>query len=557
MKDLLRKNFVIPPFSILDTRQQYWQDRKRQWISLGLKPEVTNYQHGAMQVDGDSFLVQEIAKRGGNVSIFDPVLCEIMYKWFCPKKGKILDPFAGGSVRGIVATELGYEYVGIEIRPEQVESNWEQYFNIFSDIGIDSLNFLTPVQEIGNIKVKRDDLFSKGGVCGGKARTCFHLGKNAKGLVTAGSRVSPQINIVAHVAKYYGIPCHCHTPNGDISELKDAQDVGAEIIQHTGGYNNVIISHAKDDAKKLGWTEIPFGMECQEAVNQTKRQTANIPSDIKRIVISVGSGMSLCGILWGLKERNLNIPVLGVCVGANPTNRLKEYAPSNWTKMVELIDSGYDYHKSPEKTKLGNLELDPIYEAKTIPFLKEGDLLWIVGHRKSTSKPNKTKWVTGDSSKVLDRVKNKYDFVFTCPPYYDLEVYSDLTGELSAFKTYKDFLKVYKDIIIKSVEKLKDNRFACYVVTEIRDEKGYYRNFVSDTINIFNDHTDAKFYNDIILVNSAGTLPIRVQNMFVPNRKVGRQHQNVLVFYKGDIKNIEPIDKEYVGKQTGLLDKWI
>lgn len=31
---------------------------------------------------------------------------------------------------------------------------------------------------------------------------------------------------------------------------------------------------------------------------------------------------------------------------------------------------------------IGNVELDKIYEAKCIPFLKEGDLLWIVGKRK-------------------------------------------------------------------------------------------------------------------------------------------------------------------------------
>lgn len=33
-------------------------------------------------------------------SVFDPVLCEVAYTWFCPKGGAILDPFCGGSVRG-------------------------------------------------------------------------------------------------------------------------------------------------------------------------------------------------------------------------------------------------------------------------------------------------------------------------------------------------------------------------------------------------------------------------------------------------------------------------
>src|SRR5690625_3376786 len=55
-------------------------------------------------------------------SIFDPVLCEIAYRWFSPPEGVVLDPFAGGSVRGIIASRLGREYVGIELRAEQVEA---------------------------------------------------------------------------------------------------------------------------------------------------------------------------------------------------------------------------------------------------------------------------------------------------------------------------------------------------------------------------------------------------------------------------------------------------
>jgi len=37
-----------------------------------------------------------------------PVLAEIMYTWFCAKDGMVLDPFAGGHVRGIVAAMLMY-----------------------------------------------------------------------------------------------------------------------------------------------------------------------------------------------------------------------------------------------------------------------------------------------------------------------------------------------------------------------------------------------------------------------------------------------------------------
>src|SRR5574337_294332 len=59
-------------------------------------------------------------------SIFDPVLCEIAYRWFSPPGGTVLGPFAGGSVRGIVAAKLGRQYIGGELRPEQVEANRAQ-----------------------------------------------------------------------------------------------------------------------------------------------------------------------------------------------------------------------------------------------------------------------------------------------------------------------------------------------------------------------------------------------------------------------------------------------
>lgn len=59
-------------------------------------------------------------------SIFDPVLAEIAYTWFNVDGGTILDPFAGGSVRGIVASRLGYRYLGHELRENQVEANIAQ-----------------------------------------------------------------------------------------------------------------------------------------------------------------------------------------------------------------------------------------------------------------------------------------------------------------------------------------------------------------------------------------------------------------------------------------------
>jgi 1-aminocyclopropane-1-carboxylate deaminase/D-cysteine desulfhydrase-like pyridoxal-dependent ACC family enzyme len=244
-------------------------------------------------------------------------------------------------------------------------------------------NILTPIEKYGEIFIKRDDLFEIAGVRGGKARTCWFLSRGAKGLVTAGSRMSPQVNIVAQIAKHLNIPCHIHTPTGKLSpEVQDAVNSGATLTQHKAGYNNVIKARAKEDAIKNNFTLIPFGMECEEAVNQTRKQVANIPKEVKRIIIPVGSGMSLSGVLWGLKDNNLNIPVLGIRVGAKPDDRLDKYAPKNWREMCTLVQSKYDYHKEVDNFLL-DLKLDPIYEAKCESFIQPGDLFWIIGIRKT------------------------------------------------------------------------------------------------------------------------------------------------------------------------------
>ena len=129
-KGNLKQEFGANPFSTLDTRDGLWQARKRKWINLGIQSEVGR---DAVAYNTKEWCdkLREQGKMQGNVlhsntSVFDPVLCELMYRWYCPTDGSILDPFAGGSVRGIVANYLGYHYVGIDIRQEQIDSNNQQ-----------------------------------------------------------------------------------------------------------------------------------------------------------------------------------------------------------------------------------------------------------------------------------------------------------------------------------------------------------------------------------------------------------------------------------------------
>lgn len=281
--DKLTNQFIIPPFSVFDRKAGYWLERKRAWEDIGIKSEkgredVTVIMNTDKDYWNDSFT---------EVSVFDPVICEVIYKWFNIDNGKIYDCFAGGSVRGIVAEYLGYDYTGIDLRQKQVEANKEQ------------------AAKIG---------------------------------------LSP---------KWY----------------------------------------------------------CDDSLNADK-------------------------------------------------------------------------------------------------YIKD----------------------------------NSVDLVFSCPPYADLEVYSDDERDISNMN-YEDFKKTYRKIIDIACRKLKDDRFAVFVVGDIRDKKGYYRNFIDYTKECFNGN-GLLTYNEIIVLDPIGTAPVRCGRAFKKSRKVQKIHQNILVFYKGEIKNIQNNFKE-------------
>lgn len=147
------------------------------------------------------------------------------------------------------------------------------------------------------------------------------------------------------------------------------------------------------------------------------------------------------------------------------------------------------------------------------------------------------KWVCGDSREVMPAlaqqgVAPQFDFVFSCPPYADLEVYSDDPRDLSTLE-YEEFRAAYATIIAGACALLKDDRFACFVVGDVRDRKGFYRNFPGHTIEAF-EAAGLRLYNEAILVTAVGSLPIRAGKQFAATRKLGKTHQQVYVFCKGD-----------------------
>lgn len=143
-------------------------------------------------------------------------------------------------------------------------------------------------------------------------------------------------------------------------------------------------------------------------------------------------------------------------------------------------------------------------------------------------------WVCGDSAATIPAWAGQADMLFSCPPYGDLEVYSDRPDDLSAM-THEAFLAAYRAIIAAAVDKLAPDSFAVFVVGDYRCKKGFYRNFTGETVAAF-EAAGARFYNEAILVTAVGSLPVRITKQFKSGRKLGKTHQNILGFVKGDPK---------------------
>lgn len=276
----------------------------------------------------------------------------------------------------------------------------------------EKLTELTPVEKRGDIWFKRDDLFEYAGMKGGKVRTCLayildematrknHRKRGIKGVISGGSRSSPQVQIVGTLATDLGLEARLHLPKGKLPSYIEKACKGHIVKQWFPGYNHVISARVNEDTQTLNesggnneWLEIPFGMELEKAVDLTAEQVKNLPFDdpaFRRIVVPVGSGMTLAGIIEGLQlyGPTRSIPILGVVVGQDPSKRLDKWIPgrrgtNSWKDYVTLVNSEQDYHDpapTPD-TIFKGIDLDPIYEAKTVPLLEKGDLLWIVGHR--------------------------------------------------------------------------------------------------------------------------------------------------------------------------------
>lgn len=105
------------PWSVLRQDSKTWQARKKWWDERGVDDFTPRAHAAGMMNTGRHGAIS------GGVSKFDPHLTECLYRWYCPPGGSVLDPMAGGPVRGLVAGHLGLKYTGVDLSAAQVDAN--------------------------------------------------------------------------------------------------------------------------------------------------------------------------------------------------------------------------------------------------------------------------------------------------------------------------------------------------------------------------------------------------------------------------------------------------
>jgi 1-aminocyclopropane-1-carboxylate deaminase/D-cysteine desulfhydrase-like pyridoxal-dependent ACC family enzyme len=243
----------------------------------------------------------------------------------------------------------------------------------------------SPIEKINNIFIKREDLAIFNNINGGKGRVIQRfinqgIEQGYTDFVTCGSRDSVQCEMVSFICEEKNVKCHLFMPNGKDTPilLSIAKNSNTEVIRTKVGYTNVLKKWSSDYAKEHNYFYIPFALECTETIEINQEQVQNIPDEVKRIVVPIGSGMNFISIIKGLEKYKKDIPVLGIQIGLDPTKNIQKFLGTT-TIEYSIIKSELPYAKKPTNCNISNITVNPTYEAKCLPYLQDNDLFWVIG----------------------------------------------------------------------------------------------------------------------------------------------------------------------------------
>lgn len=130
--------------------------------------------------------------------------------------------------------------------------------------------------------------------------------------------------------------------------------------------------------------------------------------------------------------------------------------------------------------------------------------------------------------RFLDAGDDMFDCAITCPPYYDLEQYSEQADDISNLGSYTEFNASMWLCAQAHRERMKPGAFVCLVVGLFRDKRGELIDFPSDTVENFRA-AGFTYWQHIILSKNFASAAVRAGNAWKGMKLVPR-HENLLVF---------------------------
>lgn len=137
--------------------------------------------------------------------------------------------------------------------------------------------------------------------------------------------------------------------------------------------------------------------------------------------------------------------------------------------------------------------------------------------------------LVGDST-YYSFENEEFDFSYTCPPYYDLEVYSDDVRDLSFYESYEGFMIDMQKVFQHNYQALKSGSFSVWVVGNFRDKDGRLRHFNGDVVRGMKE-AGFVLWDELIWQGASSMAALR-SGQFLANRKIVRIHEYILVFKK-------------------------
>lgn len=138
------------------------------------------------------------------------------------------------------------------------------------------------------------------------------------------------------------------------------------------------------------------------------------------------------------------------------------------------------------------------------------------------------KFILADSVKY--RPNESFDFIYTCPPYYDLEVYSDMEDDLSNAPSYMEYLNMLQKVLKNCYDVLKKDSFAVFVVGNFRNKKGELEHLNGDLITKAKE-VGFKLWDELIWMGASNVALTRC-GKFEKNRKSVRMHEYIIILKK-------------------------